>query len=93
MLQSKMSRLIGVGVAGLCLLAFAVPVAFGHSGATTPKLIGNPTKGKAVFVANCSACHTLKAAGALGNIGPNLDKVPLTEALISRRSRTAARRS
>ena len=30
------------------------------------------------------ACHTLKAAGAVGNIGPNLDKTAkaLTEATI-----------
>ena len=75
MLQSKMGRLIGVGIAALAVLAFAVPVAFGHANATTPKLIGNPTKGKAVFTTTCAACHTLKAAGAVGTIGPNLDKV------------------
>ena len=44
--------------------------------------VGNPKKGKVVFAANCGACHTLKAAGALGNIGPNLDKTKLTEAII-----------
>jgi mono/diheme cytochrome c family protein len=82
MLQSKMGRRIGVGIAGLCLLVFAVPVAFGHSSATTPKLIGNPTKGKVVFATTCAACHTLKAAGAVGTIGQNLDKTKLTEAVI-----------
>ncbi len=75
MLQSKMGRLIGAGIAAVAVLAFAVPLAFGHSNATMPKLIGNPTKGKTVFTANCSACHTLKAAHAVGTIGPNLDKV------------------
>jgi cytochrome c oxidase subunit 2 len=50
-------------------LALAAP-AF----AATP-IAGNPKKGKVVFVnTNCGACHTLKAAAALGNIGPNLDK-------------------
>jgi mono/diheme cytochrome c family protein len=29
--------------------------------------------GKTVFESNCSSCHTLKAAGAGGQIGPNLD--------------------
>ena len=40
--------------------------------------------GKAVFSSTCAACHTLTAAGAVGNIGPNLDKVAnaLTEAKI-----------
>jgi mono/diheme cytochrome c family protein len=35
---------------------------------------GDATAGKAVFTsAGCSGCHTLKAAGASGNVGPNLD--------------------
>jgi mono/diheme cytochrome c family protein len=84
MLQSKRGRLIGGVVAALAVLAFAVPVAFGHGNAKAPKLIGNPTKGKAVFTTTCSACHTLKAAKSVGTIGPNLDKVKpaLTEAKI-----------
>jgi mono/diheme cytochrome c family protein len=37
---------------------------------------GNAAAGKAVFAsAGCGACHTLKAAGATGNVGPNLDKL------------------
>jgi mono/diheme cytochrome c family protein len=40
---------------------------------------GDATAGKAVFSsAGCSGCHTLKAAGASGNVGPNLDKVKPT---------------
>jgi mono/diheme cytochrome c family protein len=41
---------------------------------------GDPAAGKAVFAsAGCGGCHTLKAAGATGNVGPNLDdlKPPL----------------
>lgn len=34
---------------------------------------GSATNGKSVFATNCSACHTLKAAGANGHVGPNLD--------------------
>jgi mono/diheme cytochrome c family protein len=35
---------------------------------------GDPVAGKSVFgSAGCSGCHTLKAAGATGNVGPNLD--------------------
>ena len=33
------------------------------------------TDGKSVFSANCASCHTLKAAGAAGTIGPNLDQL------------------
>jgi cytochrome c oxidase subunit 2 len=36
-----------------------------------------PGAGKAVFTSNgCGACHTLKAAGATGKIGPDLDNLP-----------------
>jgi mono/diheme cytochrome c family protein len=35
---------------------------------------GDPAAGKAVFAsAGCGGCHTLKAAAATGNVGPNLD--------------------
>jgi mono/diheme cytochrome c family protein len=40
---------------------------------------GNPTAGKQIFTASaqppCSSCHTLSAAGATGQVGPNLDDV------------------
>ncbi len=35
---------------------------------------GGPGAGKAVFIAQgCGACHTFKAAGATGKVGPDLD--------------------
>ena len=38
---------------------------------------GGAAAGKAAFGSNgCNACHTLKAAGATGKIGPDLDKLP-----------------
>ena len=41
---------------------------------TTGGPTGDPVAGKAVFAsAGCAACHTLKAAGATGSVGPNLD--------------------
>jgi cytochrome c6 len=37
---------------------------------------GDPHAGKAVFTsAGCVSCHTLKAAGATGTVGPNLDQL------------------
>jgi cytochrome c6 len=33
----------------------------------------SPTDGKSIFATNCASCHTLKAAGATGTVGPNLD--------------------
>ncbi len=37
---------------------------------------GDPVAGKQVFAsAGCGGCHTLKAAGSTGNVGPNLDNL------------------
>ena len=33
------------------------------------------TDGKKIFTTECASCHTLKAAGTSGTIGPNLDQV------------------
>jgi len=36
---------------------------------------GDPGAGKQVFAsAGCGGCHTLRAAGSNGNVGPNLDQ-------------------
>jgi len=44
---------------------------------------GDPAAGKSVFTsAGCAGCHTLKAAGAGGTVGPNLDQVQPSRALV-----------
>jgi mono/diheme cytochrome c family protein len=50
------------------------------------KLEGDAAKGKEVFASQgCAACHTLSAAGASGNIGPNLDDAkPSFELVVQR---------
>jgi mono/diheme cytochrome c family protein len=48
----------------------------GGGGGTQTNVSGGGGKpdGKQVFAsAGCGGCHTLKAAGASGNVGPNLD--------------------
>ena len=51
-------------------------------GDRTEKVVGNPKEGKRIFVSTCAVCHTLKAANAVGKIGPNLDRTRLTQALV-----------
>jgi len=52
------------------------PAATTTAATTTPATQGDATAGKAVFAsAGCSGCHTLKAAGATGTVGPNLDQL------------------
>jgi mono/diheme cytochrome c family protein len=44
---------------------------------------GNPDAGESVFAsAGCGGCHTLSAAGASGNVGPNLDEAKPNHALV-----------
>jgi Cytochrome c, mono- and diheme variants len=48
----------------------------GDDTSAAPSIQGNPVAGKAVFAsAGCVSCHTLKAAGSTGTIGPNLDQL------------------
>jgi mono/diheme cytochrome c family protein len=47
---------------------------------------GDPTAGKSVFeTAGCKGCHTLKDAGATGNVGPNLDQAKPPLSLVVKR--------
>jgi len=42
------------------------------------------TDGKSIFSANCASCHTLKAAGATGTVGPNLDQLKPALAIVQK---------
>ncbi len=35
--------------------------------------------GRQLFVQNCGSCHTLDAAGTVGNVGPNLGDIAINE--------------
>jgi mono/diheme cytochrome c family protein len=74
-------------LAAVCLAAPTATVALAHTSASAngeATIVGNAAAGKSLFVTTCGACHTLKAAGTLGNLGPNLTTaaVPLTEQTI-----------
>jgi len=42
--------------------------------ATTQEAAGGESEARDIFAQNCSGCHTLKAAGTTGKVGPNLDR-------------------
>jgi cytochrome c6 len=46
----------------------------GKNGFVQPVAVSG-TDGKMIFTAKCGSCHTLKAAGTSGTIGPNLDQL------------------
>jgi outer membrane protein assembly factor BamB len=43
---------------------------------------GASADGKTLFTQNCASCHTLAAANATGAVGPNLDQLKPSEALL-----------
>ncbi|MCW2959198.1 MAG: c-type cytochrome [Solirubrobacterales bacterium] len=45
------------------------------------KLTASQQEGRKVFAKNCSTCHQLKSANAVGRVGPNLDVIRPVEAL------------
>jgi mono/diheme cytochrome c family protein len=69
--------LAGVGFAVGAVLAASPAIAHTLDASTaSTKVIGNPVAGKLIFeTAGCKGCHTLKAAGATGTVGPNLDQL------------------
>jgi len=46
------------------------------------KLTQAEKTGRALFGAHCGVCHTLAAANAIGKVGPNLDQIAPSEALV-----------
>jgi mono/diheme cytochrome c family protein len=67
---------VGLGIAVPALVLADGNAAKGEGGSLA-RQEGNSqfNKGKALFRQSCWSCHTLKAAGAQGVTGPNLDEV------------------
>ena len=63
----------------------AAPATSTGTASTPTATTGTPsasTAGKAVFAQNCASCHTLKAAGASGQVGPSLDQFKPSAAIV-----------
>jgi cbb3-type cytochrome c oxidase subunit III len=71
------------GQDALDVAAYVASVA-GQNGAEAQSPAALGTDGKKIFAAECASCHTLKAAGASGTIGPNLDQVKPALAIVTR---------
>lgn len=73
------NELCGLGHALMRADAIVMPdAAFAHWEAAQRHTAAGPpsAQGKAAFLANgCNACHTLRAAGATGTVGPDLDRL------------------
>jgi mono/diheme cytochrome c family protein len=50
--------------------------------ASIQNLTANEQRGRQLFGERCSLCHTLKASGAVAQVGPNLDQLAPPKALV-----------
>jgi mono/diheme cytochrome c family protein len=67
---------VGAGATGVAACGGSSGSSGGSSGGSGSGLVTKATTGRAIFLtAGCARCHTLKAAGASGQIGPNLDSL------------------
>jgi cbb3-type cytochrome c oxidase subunit III len=80
--QQEMPANIVKGQDAVDVAAYVASVA----GTSPPGSSASPTNvgtnGEAIFKANCASCHTLSAAGATGTVGPNLDQLKPSMAIV-----------
>jgi mono/diheme cytochrome c family protein len=68
-----MNRKVTLGLGALAVVAaviLSVPALAARQRSSEP---GDVVNGKKVYIQFCGKCHALKAAGARGTLGPNLD--------------------
>lgn len=53
-----------------------------HKGANQTTLTPRQSDGRRLFANTCAVCHTLASANAVGKVGPNLDMLRPSEALV-----------
>jgi mono/diheme cytochrome c family protein len=83
--QSRGGRRAFFTIAGLLVLAFGVAIpglVIAHNNDSQSRqarggvdLSDAQQDGRKLFARNCSTCHTLGAANAVGKVGPNLDQL------------------
>ena len=72
--------------AGVAVVVLAVAIKPDDESDTGPPPEAIVTRGAEVFAsAGCGSCHTLAAAGASGNVGPNLDAARPSRSLVAQR--------
>jgi mono/diheme cytochrome c family protein len=77
--------LVGVVVLALGIAIPALVIAAGRTTDKAPggvKLNAADESGRDVFAQRCATCHTLRAANAVGKVGPNLDQLRPPKALV-----------
>ena len=81
--QQPMPADIVKGQDAIDVAAYVASVAGAGGFTTTGSSASSGTNGAAIFKSSgCSGCHTLAAAGATGTVGPNLDQLKPSMAIV-----------
>ena len=72
---------VGMGVA-VPALVVAGNEGNDQAGAARTKLTASQERGRELFGRTCNQCHTLAAANTVGQVGPNLDELKPSQALV-----------
>ena len=78
--SAPMPKNLVVGQDAQDVAGYVAAVAGQGGGQASPQQLGND--GKTIFQSECASCHTLKAANTTGTIGPNLDQLKPSEAVV-----------
>ena len=82
--RRAVGAIVGLLVLGLGIAIPALVIASAKSSDKAPggvKLTTADERGREVFAQRCATCHTLRAANAVGKVGPNLDQLRPPKAL------------
>jgi cbb3-type cytochrome c oxidase subunit III len=80
--QTQMPAHIVTGQDAIDVAAYVASVVGTSGSAASPGSVG--TSGSSIFKTNCASCHTLAAAGATGTVGPDLDQLKPSMAIVVR---------
>lgn len=89
--QSKTGRRVAAVLIPVAYVAFgvAIPILVGvanadddQAGSARIQLTSSEEHGRGLFAVSCGRCHSLKAANAVGQVGPNLDVLRPPKALV-----------
>jgi cbb3-type cytochrome c oxidase subunit III len=78
--QTPMPANLVTGQDAIDVAAYVASVAGAGGPAASPGSTG--TSGSAIFKSNCGSCHTLAAAGTSGTVGPDLDQLKPSMAIV-----------
>ena len=83
--RRAVAAIVGLLIVLLGVLVPALVIAAAKSSDKAPggiKLTAADERGREIFAQRCATCHTLRAANAVGKVGPNLDQLRPPKALI-----------